>query len=272
MGQLALVTGAAGGIGFCLAAELASRGYDILAVDRDAEGLAALESNLHSKHPTIHVKTKVLDLARLEAAQELYDACSADGQKIDVLINNVGFGKMGEHTELDPKVLQKMIVLNNVLLMELCLLFGQDMKTRRSGMILNVASLVGFSASPYFAAYSGSKASTLAFSTAFAQEMSDYGVRVSCLCPGTTDTNFLDTASVDSAASRGMRRFSSVWIATPDVVAKSGVDGLLKGKIVNVPTAFLKVQSIVLDVMPASFVSGFVKRKIQKANAKEEIS
>ena len=272
MGQLALVTGAAGGIGFCLADELASRGYDILAIDHSTDGLATLVKNLTSKHPKISVKTKVMDLARLEAAQELYDSCKADGRQIDVLVNNVGFGKMGEHTEQDPRVLQKMVILNNVLLMELCLLFGQNMKERRSGKILNVASLVGFSASPYFAAYSGTKASTLAFSTAFAQEMSDYGVTVSCLCPGTTDTNFLDTAAVDSTASRGMRRFSSVWVATPENVAKAGVDGLLKGKIVNVPTAFLKTQAVVLDAMPASFISGFVKRKIQKANAREEMS
>ena len=272
MAQLALITGAAGGIGQCLALELAGQGYDILAVDVDGDGLAALKAQIASSTNKVTCQAHVMDLARLESAQELYDFCKSSGHTVEILVNNVGFGKMGEHIEQDPATVRNMVVLNNILLMETCLLFGRDMKERGDGKILNVASLVGFSASPYFAAYSATKASTLTFSTAFGQEMSEHGVAVSCLCPGTTETKFLDTASLDSEASRGMRRFASVWVAKPDLVAKEGVKGLMKGKLVIVPTLFLRLQAAVLGALPASFVSGFVKRKIRKANAKEKVS
>ncbi len=267
--ETALVTGAAGGIGREIAQELAARGCDIIAVDQSQEGLASLSKDIESRHQDRTVTLLTLDLARPEAAEELFNLCVERGIVVDILVNNVGFGKMGEHIEQSPDVIRNMVTLNNTLLMELCLRFGKQMKERRSGKILNVASLVGFSASPYFAAYSGTKASTLAFSTAFAQEMSDYNVTVSCLCPGTTETQFLNVAASNTEAARGMRRFASAFIADPKTVAKAGIEGLLKEKIVNVPTAFLKAQAIILDALPAPFVSGFVKRSIKKGNKRE---
>jgi uncharacterized protein len=261
IGKRALVTGAAGGIGRSLAVELAAHGYALLLVDRDEAGLEGIHRDLGN---ATHVEILAMDLARPEAAQELYGEANRRGQT-DLLVNNVGFGLMGEHIEQSPEALRAMITLNNMLPFELCLRFGRDMKARGAGQILNVASLVGFSASPYFAAYSGTKASMLAFSVALAREMADYGVSVTCLCPGTTETGFLDTASIDSDASRGMRSFASAFIATPDVVARAGVKGLLARKIVVVPTAFLKVQAAVLDMLPATFISGFVQRKIKRS-------
>ncbi len=266
--ETALVTGAAGGIGREIAQELAAHGCDIVAVDQSQEGLASLSKDIENRHRDRTVTLLNLDLARPEAAEELFNLCEERGIVVDILVNNVGFGKMGEHVEQSPETVRDMVMLNNTLMMELCLRFGQRMKERRSGKILNVASLVGFSASPYFAAYSGTKASTLAFSTAFAQEMSDYNVTVSCLCPGTTETQFLDTAASNTEAGRGMRRFASAFVANPKEVAQAGVKGLFNGKIVNVPTAFLKVQAMFLDALPAPFVSGFVKRSIKKGNSR----
>lgn len=262
IGKRALVTGAAGGIGRALAIELAAHGYALLLVDRDEAGLERVRLEFGN---STEVETLAIDLARPEAAQELYDEAIRRG-RTDLLVNNVGFGLMGEHTEQSPEALRAMVTLNNMLPFELCLRFGRDMKVRGAGQILNVASLVGFSASPYFAAYSGTKASTLAFSVALAREMADYGISVTCLCPGTTETGFLDAASIDSDASRGMRSFASAFIASPNVVARAGVKGLLARKIVVVPTVFLKAQAAVLDMLPATFISGFVQRKIKRSN------
>ncbi|MEQ9586406.1 MAG: SDR family NAD(P)-dependent oxidoreductase [Parvibaculaceae bacterium] len=264
----ALVTGAAGGIGRELALQLSRMGYRIIAVDCSETGLAALSSSIELAGANDRVICKVMDLARLEAAEELHTWCDAHGLHVDTLVNNVGFGLMGEHTEQSPSALRNMVVLNNALLMELCLRFGRDMKEAGGGRILNVASLVGFSASPYFAAYSGTKAATRAFSIAFAREMEDYGVTVTCLCPGTTETGFLDAASIDTEASSGMRRFASAFIASPDKVAAAGLRGMIKGKVEIVPSALLNVQAFVLDMLPASLVSSFVKRSIQAGNTR----
>ncbi len=266
---LALVTGAAGGIGRSIARELVARRFDVVLVDRDEAGLARL-SDEFSKQVT--VETLAMDLARPDAAEVLHDWVTARGITIDFLANNVGFGKTGEHIDQDPAVIRAMLTLNNMLPFEMCLRFGKDMKANGGGTILNVASLVGFSASPYFAAYSGTKAAMIAFSVAFAREMEDYGVTVTCLCPGTTETGFLDVAAIDSDASRGMNRFASAFVAQPETVARAGVAGAIRGKMVVVPTLFLKVQAVVLDVLPATFVSGFVKRRIRRGHAQDGIS
>jgi uncharacterized protein len=266
---LALVTGAAGGIGRSIARELVARRFNLVLVDRDEAGLARLREEFGKQ---VAVETLVMDLARPDAAENVHGWVTARGIRIDFLANNVGFGKTGEHIEQDPAVIRAMLTLNNMLPFEMCLRFGQDMKANGGGTILNVASLVGFSASPYFAAYSGTKAAMIAFSIAFAREMEDHGVTVTCLCPGTTETSFLDVAAIDSEASRGMNRFASAFVADPATVAQAGVAGAIRGKMVVVPTLFLNVQAVVLDFLPATLVSGFVKRRIQRGHAQDGIS
>lgn len=267
-GKTALVTGAAGGIGRALAFEFAADGCDIVGVDHSGSELAVLANELEIAHPGIKVCTIDMDLSVTDAAELLYKKCADGNIKIDVLVNNVGFGKMGEHVLQSPDVMTNMLSLNNLLMTKLCLLFGREMKEQGSGEILNVASLVGFSSSPFFSAYSGTKAYVIAFSVGIAQELRDFGVQVSCLCPGTTKTNFLDTAEIDDSSSTGMRRFASTFMATPDVVARAGIKGLKKKKKIIVPTLFLRFQSYALRVLPVEFMSNFVHRKIVNANAK----
>lgn len=264
----ALITGAAGGIGRALAAQLAAEGYDIFAVDRLGPELEALGDALKSEFPGIVYTAEVMNLAERDAAETLYQVCADRNLKIDCLVNNVGFGKMGEHVLQSPEVMTDMLCLNNLLMTKLCLLFGREMKARGTGRILNVASLVGFSASPFFSAYSGTKAYVIAFSVATARELRPNGVTVSCLCPGTTESNFLDAAEIDDVSAKGMRRFSSAFIAKPATVAKAGVRGLLKDKLVIVPTTFLSLQSFFLRTVPVEWVSGLVHNKIVKANRK----
>lgn len=265
--KTALVTGAAGGIGRALAFEFAADGCDIVGVDRSGNELNQLAIELEFAHPGITVRTMDMDLSETDAAETLFKACAEQNIQVDVLVNNVGFGKMGEHVLQSPDVMTDMLTLNNLLMTKLCLLFGNDMKARGKGEILNVASLVGFSSSPFFSAYSGTKAYVIAFSVGIAQELRDFGVQVSCLCPGTTETKFLDTAEIDDPSSKGMRRFASAFIATPDVVARAGFKGLKKKKKVIVPTLFLRLQSYALRTLPVELMSGFVHRKIVKANA-----
>lgn len=267
----ALVTGAAGGIGRALVLELAKKGYDILAVDRLIPELDLLETELRAGFPNIEYTALSMDLAASNAAEILYGKCKKLGHSIEILVNNVGFGKMGEHVLQSSDVMTEMLSLNNLLMTKLCLFFGQEMKAKGRGRILNVASLVGFSASPFFSAYSGTKAYVISFSVGLARELSDYGVGVSCLCPGTTETNFLDVAEINDVSSSGMRRFASAFVASPETVAKSGIKGLLKGRLVIVPTIFLSLQSFFLRTLTIEFISGAVHRKIMKGNRRNEV-
>jgi short-subunit dehydrogenase len=158
-----------------------------------------------------------------------------------------------------------MLMLNNLLLAKLTLLVGAQMKARRRGYILNVSSMVGFSPAPFFAAYSGTKAFTLAFSVAVARELGEYGVTVSCLCPGTTRTRFLDAAQSAIPSAKGITRFVSAYSVTPDVVAAAGFRGLFAGRLIIVPNAFLEIQALLLRCLPMRVVSWFVHRRACRA-------
>lgn len=265
---LALVTGGAGGIGRALAQQFAQHGYNLIVVDRLENELRAVSEALEREYPSARCQALAMDLAEPGAAEALFARCESEGHVVDVLINNVGFGKLGEHVEQSPAVMREMLSLNNGLLTTLCLLFGRQMKQRRAGRILNVASLVGFSSSPYFSAYSGTKAYVIAFSVGLARELGEYGVTVSCLCPGTTKTGFLDAAQSEHASSQGILRFVSAFVASPETVARAGFKGAIRGKLIIVPTFFLKAQAAVLKLLPIEFVSGFVHRKIRYADAR----
>jgi len=256
-----VITGGAGGIGREFSRLFAKNGYRVVVFGLLAEELAALEATLRQEAPSSEFLSHQIDLAQPDAAEKVVAWCRDRAIEIDVLINNVGFGLLGEHVELDLKRVEQMLNLNNQLLAKLTLLVGKLMKDRRRGHILIVSSMVGFSPAPFFAAYSATKAFALAFSVAAARELGDYGVTVSCLCPGTTRTGFLSAAQTAIESAKGITRFVSAYTVTPDVVAAAGYRGLFAGKLIIVPNAFLKVQSVFLRCTPMRLVSWFVHRK-----------
>jgi uncharacterized protein len=258
-----VITGGAGGIGREFSKLFAKEGYRVVVFGLLPHELELLSAELRIIAPAAEVLTQVIDLAQPDAAEKVVSWCELRAIEIDVLVNNVGFGLLGEHVELDISRVQNMLFLNNLLLTKLTLLVGKQMKRRRRGHILIVSSLVGFSPSPFFAAYSGTKAFALNFSVAIARELGKYGVTVSCLCPGTTKTQFLETAQTKIESSKGITRFVSAYMVTPDIVAAAGYRGLFAGQLVIVPNLFLQIQSICLRCTPMRLVSWFVHRRAQ---------
>lgn len=256
-----LITGGAGGIGREFSKLFAADGYQIIAVDLHEDALVTLGEELKSDHPDLIFHPISMDLSTQEAAKNLFDLCDEKDLSVDVLINNVGFGLMGEHTDIETSRIENMLMVNNLLLTNLCQFFGKRMKAQRSGSILNVASLVGLSPAPFFSAYSGTKAYTIAFSVGLARELGEYGVNVSCLCPGTTKTAFLDTAQTGSQSASSFTKFVSAYMITPDIVANAGFEGLKRRKLLIVPTTFLFIQALFLRHLPMRFVSWFVHKK-----------
>jgi short-subunit dehydrogenase len=259
-----VITGGAGGIGREFSRLFARDGYRVVVFDLRADDLRSLTEELRQSAPAAVLLTHQIDLSQHDAAEKVAAWCANRSIVIDVLVNNVGFGLLGEHVELDPKRVEQMLQLNNLLLTQLTLLVGRQMKARRSGHILNVASMVGFSPAPFFAAYSGTKAYSIAFSVAVARELGDYGVTVSCLCPGTTRTRFLETAETKVDSAKGILRFVSAYSVTPDIVAAAGYRGLFAGKLLVVPNRFLTIQAVFLRILPMRFVSWFVHRRTRQ--------
>src|SRR5258706_4597158 len=135
-----------------------------------------------------------MDLSEPDAPARLFAETQDRGLEVDFLINNAGFGSMGEFTKLDFERELGMIDLNVRSLVELTHRFLVPMRERKQGAIINVASTEAFQPVPFMATYAATKAFVLSFSEALWEENRPYGIKVLALCPGVTDTNFFEAA------------------------------------------------------------------------------
>ena len=196
-GQRALVTGASSGIGAVFARELARRGADLVLVARSQDKLAALADDLSASFG-IAADVAVADLAAPSAANDLAADLRRRDLQIHILVNNAGFGLFAQLHQADGAVLADMIRVNVAALVDLTRLYLPGMLERDHGAIVNVGSTAGFQPVPYMAVYGATKAFVLSFTEALWAETRGTGVRVTALCPGSTDTGFFDIAGDDA--------------------------------------------------------------------------
>jgi short-subunit dehydrogenase len=189
----AVVTGASRGIGAEYARALAARNCDLLLVARDRSRLDALAADLARQYP-VTVDSVVLDLAEPEASHRLFAAARERRPAVDLLVNNAGFGLSGEFVNQPMARIQEMLRLHINTVVESIRLFLPGMIERRSGAIINVASTAGFMPIAYLTEYAATKAFLISFSQALAEEVRAAGVRVQACCPGSTATDFHQTA------------------------------------------------------------------------------
>jgi short-subunit dehydrogenase len=202
-GSTALVTGASSGIGEVFARELAKRGANLVLVARSRDKLEALAEKLRgSSGASVEVLSR--DLSEPGAGAALAAELAERGARIDVLVNNAGFGLFGELHEVDPTSTSRQVHLNVAALTELTCALLPQMRERDRGAIVNVASTAAFQPLPYMAVYGATKAYVLSFTEALWGETRGTGVRVTAVCPGATDTAFFDTASEHASIGRRM--------------------------------------------------------------------
>lgn len=199
MKKVALITGAASGIGREFSRIHAQKGGTILAVDMNAEGLKALKNELESTYG-VDVYTIVKNLTQLTAPQEIYDEVVRQKVEVDYLINNAGFGGVGAFHERDWAKDQAMIQVNVLALTSLTRQFLPDFVARNSGKILNVSSTVSLLPGPYQAVYFASKAFVTSFNRSLHGELSDTAVTSTALLPGATKTAFGDSSGMNKTA------------------------------------------------------------------------
>jgi len=174
--KTALVTGASEGIGLELARAFAADGWDLAIVARGEERLRAAAAELQAFGHT--VATFACDLAKDGAAQQLYDAVTRAGLRIDALVNNAGVATHGKFVDISTGDELAAIHLNVIALTHLLKLFVPPMVARGSGYVLNVASTAGLQPGPTMAAYYATKAYVLSLSEALSEELRGTGVRV----------------------------------------------------------------------------------------------
>jgi short-subunit dehydrogenase len=175
----------------------------------------------------IKVKTVALDLAATPAPRFLFDQLQREAVAVDVLVNNAGFGVLGEFATMAEEEVLGQIHLNIAALTHLTRLFLPGMLVRRGGKIMNVASTAAFQPGPLMAVYYATKAYVLSFTEALANEVTGTGVVVSCFCPGATDTNFQKRAGMENS-----RLFKKIGAMNVEAVARDGYRGLMAGRTV----------------------------------------
>lgn len=172
-------------MGLEFARQLAARGYDLLLVSNQEQALADAARELAGP---VSVRTRFQDLARPEAADELFAWCRAEDLIPDVLVNNAGMFFFKELQAEDLGRVQAMIDLHVTTITRICLLFGQAMKSRGSGYILIMSSMAARIPAPGITVYSATKAYLRSFGRSLSYEMRPYGVGVTTVCPAAIAT------------------------------------------------------------------------------------
>jgi len=220
-GKWALVTGASAGIGVALAEELATGGAHLVLTARRLDRLQEVADGMRKKHG-IQTHVVAADLAKREAPREIFEFTKEKGLRIDLLINNAGFGQYGEVPQVETQRLLDMVEVNCTAVVHLTRLFLPEMVARRSGDILILASTAAFQAVPYICTYAATKAFDLFFAEGLAEEMKPHGIRVCALCPGSTESEFHAVADQEQFTARNME--------PADKVARTGLQALAAGK------------------------------------------
>jgi short-subunit dehydrogenase len=216
-----LITGASTGIGAAFARKLAARGRNVLLVARSEDKLIALCNEL-GRLTSIRAQYVALDLREPDAGAQLLEETKKRELEIEMLINNAGFGSMGDFVKLDLERELEMIQLNIRAVVDLTHRFLGPMRERKRGTIINVASTAAFQAVPYMATYAATKAFVLSFSEAIGEENRAHGIHVMALCPGVTETNFFEAAKIDRPPMR--------TIQTAEEVVDAALRGLARQK------------------------------------------
>lgn len=251
--QSALITGASSGIGTELAKLFARDGYRLVLVARRRDKLHALAEHIRGAYG---VESRVLpaDLSDINALEQIVAELQNEATPIDVLVNNAGFGELERFAESDVERQINMIRVNVTSLTHLSRLFLPGMIERQRGGLLNVASTAAFQPGPNMAVYYATKAYVLSFTEALAEELADSKVRVTCLAPGATETEFGDKSGMTQSK---LFKFAKPMSARK--VAKAGFRGFQRRQILVVPGLRNKVGAFSVRLMPRAVVRKFVK-------------
>lgn len=223
--MIALITGASNGLGADFAKELSKEGYDLVLVARSKEKLEKLAKELKT-----NVEIEVMDVSVKDNVYKLYNKYKG---KIDLLINNAGFGAFGKFTETDLDNELNMIDLNIVTYHILTKLFLQEFVKKDRGQILNVASSAAFEPGPLMSTYYATKSYVYNLSMGIYEELrhDKSNVKIHILCPGPVDTGFNARAHV---------KFGVKSLQSKDVV-KYTLKCMKKNKLIIIPCFTIKL-------------------------------
>ena len=254
----ALITGASGGIGLELAKLHAQKGGDLVLVARSEDKLQQLKEQLEARHG-IQATVIAEDLADGNAARRIFERTEQLGIEVDTLINNAGFGGHGLFHQRALEDDLAMIQVNIASLTQLTHYYLQGMVARQRGRILNVSSTASFMPGPFQAVYYATKAFVTSFTQAIANEMAEYNVTATALCPGAVATGFVAAGNLEGL---------DVWknAKSAESVARCGYRAMEQGRLVAFNEGGLKfLLNWIIPLLPRKTVLKISRQFMEKA-------
>ncbi len=249
--KTAIITGASSGLGVEFA-KLVEKTYpevgEIWLLARRKDRLEALAKELGEDK----FKAVPIDLCDENALSGLFEKIKASGAEIELLINNAGFGKLGDVADSTAKSQTDMIDLN---VKALTALTAEALKHMNRGSgILNVCSIAAFAPNPRLTVYSSTKAYVMSFTKGLSKELKPRGIGCCCVCPGPMRTEFLEVANIGEGASKA---FDLLPYCDLKKVAKGALSALKKGRTVYTPRVFYKFYRVLAKLLPHGFIMKF---------------
>ena len=247
--MVTLITGASSGIGEELARRYAAKKHDLVLVARRRDRLDSLAEELRDRDG-VEVTVIPADLSEPDAAEHLWNETSRMGLRVDVLVNNAGFGTGKDVVDDDPERLEQEVRLNCLAVVGLTARYLPAMRERRGGTIINVSSAAAFQPMPHMAVYGATKAFVLSFTEALWRETRKDGIRVLAVCPGSTDTPFFEVSDEGTVVGR-MRSTRQVLDTTMRALRTSRpsiVDGLGNAVVARFITRVLPKRALLAAV------------------------
>ena len=237
----ALITGASSGIGAALAKRFAAGGHRLVLVARSRGKLARLAESL-ARDYGVKVWVQPADLARPDAARTLSTALQRQRVAVDILVNNAGVLQQGRFTAIPARRHQDLIDLNVSGVTAMLAHFLPAMCRRRRGRVLNVASIAAFQPVPTLATYAATKAFVLSLSESLSEELREFGITVTALCPGITATDMLTAA------------LPGFLVGDAAKVADEGYRACMQGVAIKVPGAINQAVTLASRATPKALV------------------
>lgn len=245
--NIAIITGVTSGLGYEFLKSVVDSYSDldeIWTIARREDKLVQI-----SKQFDVKIRPVALDLTQSDSIEKINFMLDKEKPVVKILINNAGFGELGNFYENDYRNQIKMIDLNNAALTAMCTVCAKYMTA--GSFIINVASIASFVPNPRMAVYCSTKAYVKSFTRCIREELKPQKINAFVVCPGPMSTEFLDVAGISGGKSK---TFEILPYTKPEKVAKNSVRLAALGRGVYTPGAFYKFYRILSKILPHSLL------------------
>ena len=257
----ALLTGATGGIGGEILRLFAQDGQDCVLIGRDEVKLRSLCRQMESEYGIRAIPIEQ-DLRRADAPSHIHSRTKNEGITVDGIINCAGISRFAPFGEVGLNEILGILQVNLLSPISLVQLYLDEMKERRRGFILNVASTAAFKPSQHHNIYNVSKSGLLYFSLALHDELDTHDIHVTCACPGPTATPFFLHSGASGMYSSGRKLLS------PSFVARVSLDGLKKNRRLVLPGTGAKINYFLSKYIPGELLSSLLRYRTIQHNGR----